>query len=127
MVVPASPAGDTAVIETVDAVYDEQGKAYPYPPLRTHHASAAKMGVWNFSKHITKDQMNHQFGPAVSKTSYRHADLVRCLNNESDTNACAYLKLPRSHAFFMADGSLNVATGLYTLEGKTWVDQNVFF
>jgi len=57
----------------------------------------------------------------------RHVDLVKCVENESDTNACSYLKLPRSHAFVMPNGSINVASALYNLVGNTWEDQDLFF
>jgi len=133
-VVPAAPRGDTAIIESVDAVYDQNGNSFGYPPLHTHHVSSSKQGRWGEHYQQKKNrELARAFGPVFSQfgaTSFRFADFVNCLEGESDTNACSYLKLPRSHAFFMTNGSLNAANGLYNIVGippKQDFDQDFFF
>eukprot|EP00959_Pyramimonas_sp_CCMP1952_P426254 8927801-Pyramimonas_sp.AAC.1 len=97
------------------------GKPFGYPPLHTHHDSSTEQGRWHEMKSL------RNWGPVLTQfgaTSFRHADFVSCVVNESDTNACAYLKLPRSHAFFINNGSFNTANNLHNIVGNPWEQQD---
>merc|ERR1719343_1113995 len=61
----------------------------------------------------------------AGRMSYKYSDFVKCLDNEPDTNACSFLKLPHSHAFVLKNGSFQTAHGLYNIEnGNPWEDQD---